>query len=170
MKNVYGLLLFIAGLSIASTSNPKTIIQTVEVVKTDTVQILVPTSAEVYLLARLIESESSRSTKGIERIAGRIANGNVVISRMQDAISRGTLTTLTKTIYRRNQFCGVKTQRFKESPSKESLIAATYAILDISILPDNILYFNTPTAPNVWNKTQLKEWARFAGHSYKYRK
>jgi len=167
MKSVYGLLLFLSGVFVAGSKSPEQIISYIKI--TDTVQVLVPTTAEVYLLARLIESEASRSQTGVERISGRIAAGNVVMNRLRANLKSGKTVSLKKIIYKKNQFCGIKVKRFRDKPSKESLIAATIALLDLNLLPDNILFFNSPNAPNIWNKTELVEWARIAKHSFKYK-
>ncbi len=167
MKYAILLLLFISFISLSSKVETK--IVEVEVIRIDTVHVLVPTELEIYLLAKMIESEASRSTKGVERITGRILAGESAINRLEDHIRNKRSRTLWSVLNQKNQFHGVKTSRFKEAPSKESLIAATIAALGIELLPDSIMYFNTANAPNVWNKRNLKEWAYIAGHSFRYK-
>jgi hypothetical protein len=167
MKYAILLLLFISFISLSSKVETKVV--EVEVIRIDTVHVLVPTELDIYLLAKMIESEASRSTKGVERITGRIMAGNVAVNRLKNDILGGKLRTLTKIIHKKNQFHGVKTSRFKEKPSKESLISATIAALDLNLLPIEVEYFNTADAPNIWNKRNLKEWAYIARHSFRYK-
>lgn len=88
--------------------------------------------SDVNLLAHLIESEACG-----EPYLGKIAVGNVVVNR-----ARVDSKTISSVIYQPNQFSGVKTWRFKSTPSKDSLKAAKEVLEGKNIVSDAYFFAN----------------------------
>ena len=108
------------------------------------------TDKDLYLLARLVYSES-----GGEPYEGKLAVANVVINRM-----KRKNYTLTKVIYQKGQFDGIKTSRFistkkgEEIVFKECLKAAEEILEGKRILPHTVQYFHNPktSTDNKWTR------------------
>ncbi|MHC1684742.1 MAG: cell wall hydrolase [Clostridiaceae bacterium] len=88
--------------------------------------------SDLNLLAHLIESEACG-----EPYAGKIAVGNVVVNR-----ARMDDKSISSVIYQPNQFSGVKTSRFKSTPSKDSIKAAKEVLEGKNIVPDAYFFVN----------------------------
>lgn len=94
--------------------------------------LLAYSQADLNLLARLIESEACG-----EPYLGKIAVGNVVVNR-----ARMDHKSISAVIYQRNQFSGVKTWRFKSTPSKASVDAAKEVLKGRNIVPTAYFFVN----------------------------
>lgn len=89
-------------------------------------------STEVELLARLVYCEA-----GNQPYLGKLAVANVVVNRQQ--LNGGTLS---KVIYAKGQFDGVRTKYFYRRPNEESYQAAYDVLVNKKrILPLSVVYF-----------------------------
>ena len=119
-------------------------------------------STKILDLARLINSEA-----GNQSMEGKIAVGNVVRN-----IARYKGWTIKKTIYDKNKygprFDGIKTKRFKEYPSKESILAAVKSA-NIKIVPDDVHFFHNPkiSTDSKWiNYIEQFTWGDIQDHRF----
>ena len=130
----------------------------VEVTCVDTVYqttyVPVPMETDVYLVARLIESEA-----GAEPMEGKIAVGNTVINRVVRSFNEKP-KTLAEVIFRKNQFDGINNHLFNKEPSEESKLAAYFCYIE-NVIPDSTYYFLNPkTASN-------KKWMKWLENNKK---
>lgn len=111
---------------------------------------------DLYWLSRIINAES-----GNQPLLGKIAVGNVVLNRVEDARFPDTVYGV---IYQKNQFSPAASGTVRRTPNAESVVAAKLC-MDGAVALENVLYFN---------RVGLKCWAAknrpfvqtIAGHSF----
>lgn len=111
---------------------------------------------DLYWLSRIINAES-----GNQPLLGKIAVGNVVLNRVEDARFPNTVYGV---IYQKNQFSPAASGTVRRAPNAESVVAAKLC-MDGAVALESVLYFN---------RVGLKCWAAknrpfvqtIAGHSF----
>lgn len=114
---------------------------------------------DVYLLARLINSESIG-----EPLSGKVAVGECVINTM---IAYNM--TMVDVISMTNRFAGVLTARFNQEPSPESIAAALDAMDGDMTMPRSVVYFyNLKKVKNhTWvNKIRKYKYIIIGNHTF----
>jgi spore germination cell wall hydrolase CwlJ-like protein len=114
------------------------------------------TDEEIDLLARLIDAEA-----GVESYKCKVAVGSVVLNRLE---SEDFPDTLEEVIYQRKpcvQFSVILRDNsgdapIDDSPSKDSIKAARYLILNGSTLPEDVLVFYADYVDEGWVTHQEK--------------
>lgn len=144
----------------------------------DTVVKLVPTSADVMALAKLINAETFDLPNGkyISRFTdqelfyGKVAVGDVVLNRV---LRYQYSPALKQAIHRRGQFDGIKRKVFNEMPNREDLLAAYLSLSNQGIFDIGIEFFHNPiTSTDICHVDQVKPFvlAHYAGHDFAYNK
>ena len=117
-------------------------------------------STEVELLARLVYCEA-----GNQPYLGKLAVANVVVNRQQ--LNGGTLS---KVIYAKGQFDGVRTKYFYRRPNEESYQAAYDVLVNKKrILPLSVVYFanETLSTDKIWiQRVQKHKYKDIYDHTF----
>ena len=110
-------------------------------------------SKKIYLIAQLISSEAAN-----EPMLGKIAIVNVLRTR-----ARVKGKTIKQIIYQRDrrgnpQFDGIDTNRFKQKPSKECIIAAKRGMKEW-VIPKSVYFFHNPiiSTDSMW-VNYIEQW------------
>lgn len=136
MRLCYLLLLLTLTSSYNNTQSPLPlpVVTLDEVVVTAKKEIPSSLKEDWLLLARLIQAEA-----GGEPFEGKRAVADVVIN-----ISRYKHWTISRTIYDKGRFDGIRSKRFLSPPDDSSKEAARLAILGDNLLPASVMYFHNP--------------------------
>lgn len=110
---------------------------------------------QLDLLSHLIYSES-----GNQPLAGKIAVGNVILNRVEDARFPSTLYDV---IYAKNQFCVVRNGTINLEPNDESIVAAKLTLEGVRLT--NALYFNRK-GMNSWASRNCTYVSTIGNHDF----
>lgn len=135
------------------------------IIRYDTITVLTPAPSDVYTLARLIESERTRSRA--DSVSGAIAIGDVAVNRLERALRKGKIATIDSIIRRPGQFDGIHSQRFNQTPKPLAFMAALTTLMGFEMLPDEALYFHNPvtSTDSKWiNYIGKYKIAHYGGH------
>lgn len=99
----------------------------------------IPSTNEVILLARLIQSEALG-----EPYKGKVAVGEVVLNRLSGPSYVSGDRTLEGVVYKKGQFDGIGTNLFSMPLKAECIIAAIDAMDGDKYLDEDVIYFFNP--------------------------
>ncbi|MFD2610845.1 cell wall hydrolase [Paenibacillus gansuensis] len=114
---------------------------------------------EMYLLARLVESEA-----GGEPMKGKVAVANVVLNRVEDNRFPDTIRDV---IYAHNQFEVVANGSIERKvPSSDSVEAAQLALNGVNYVPEAVFFYNPSLVRSPFLE-RLSYVAVIGGHEFK---
>lgn len=120
-------------------------------------------SNEVYWLSRIIHAEA-----GGESFDGKIAVGNVVLTRVESPLYPNTIYGVIFDFKHGIQFTPAYTGTVYNTPSQESIIAAKVCLEGYEIVPDALFFFNPRIATSNWIAENRPFAKRIGNHDFYY--
>lgn len=120
-------------------------------------------SDEVYWLSRIIHAEA-----GGESFDGKIAVGNVVLTRVESPLYPNTIYGVIFDFKHGIQFTPAYTGTVYNTPSQESIIAAKVCLEGYEIVPGALFFFNPRIATSNWISKNRPFATTIGNHDFYY--